>query len=99
MPISYDEEERIYHKGFRDGWVAGHNHGIARPYTDEKVDRARMKAARSKTSPKQKRGPSAYNKKYAAAFKKVAPKFKLKNGGWVKDGFKRAGAAARKLIK
>jgi len=48
---------------------------------------------------KVKRAPSAYNKKYSAAFKKVAPRFKKKNGGWVKDGFKRAGAAARKMIK
>lgn len=48
---------------------------------------------------KTKRAPSEYNKKFSAAFKKVAPKFKKKNGGWVKDGFKRAGAAARKMIK
>jgi len=48
---------------------------------------------------KVKRAPSAYNKKYSAAFKKVAPKFKKKGGGWVKDGFKRAGAAARKSMK
>jgi ribosomal protein L17 len=51
------------------------------------------------SSSKTKRAPSEYNKKFSAAFKKVAPKFKKKNGGWVKDGFKRAGAAARKAIK
>lgn len=49
--------------------------------------------------PKPKRKASAYNKRYAAAFKKVAPDFKKKNGGWKKDGFKRAGAAARKIAK
>jgi len=51
------------------------------------------------SSSKTKRAPSEYNKRYSAAFKKVAPKFKKKNGGWVKDGFKRAGAAARKSMK
>jgi len=49
--------------------------------------------------PKKKRAPSAYNKRYGTAFKRVAPKFKKKNGQWKKDGFKRAGAAARKVAK
>ena len=38
--------------------------------------------------PKPKRKASAYNKRYATAFKKVAPGFKKKTGGWKKDGFK-----------
>lgn len=59
--------------------------------------KAYEKTAASTSKPK--RAPSAYNKKYSAAFKKVAPRFKKKNGGWVKDGFKRAGAAARKSMK
>ena len=46
-----------------------------------------------------KRKPSAYNKKYAAAFKKVKGRYMKKGGGWKKDGFKRAGAAARRMIK
>lgn len=74
MPTSYSEEERIYHKGFRDGWIAGHDHGIARPYLEPKVDTQRMKAARSKTSPKPKRKASAYNKRYAAAYKRLKKK-------------------------
>jgi len=58
------------------------------------------KTARKAYEPaKKKRGPSAYNKKYSKAFKKVEHKFKLKNGSWKKDGFKNAGKAARKLIK
>lgn len=50
-------------------------------------------------SKKPKRSPSVYNIKYSKAFKKLAPKFKKKGGGWKKDGFKRAGAAARKSMK
>ena len=50
-------------------------------------------------APKKKRAPSAYNKRYGKAFKSLAPKFKKKNGQWKKDGFKRAGAAARKVAK
>jgi len=51
------------------------------------------------TATKKKRAPSAYNKRYGKAFKRIAPKFKKKNGQWMKDGFKRAGAAARKVAK
>jgi len=50
-------------------------------------------------SKKPKKKPSAHNLRYAKAFKKHAPRFKKKGGGWKKDGFKRAGAAARKAIK
>jgi len=60
---------------------------------------ARRAYEKEANASKTKRAPSEYNKKFSAAFKKVAPKFKKKNGGWVKDGFKRAGAAARKAIK
>lgn len=42
------------------------------------------------------RKASAYSKKYGKAFKKVAPKYKKKSGGWMKDGFKRAQRAAHK---
>ena len=50
-------------------------------------------------SPKPKRKASASNKRYAAAFKKVKGKYMKKAGGWKKDGFKHAAAAAHKLAK
>ena len=37
-----------------------------------------------------KRKASAYSRAYKRAFKRVAPEFKLKNGNWKKNGFKRA---------
>lgn len=40
-----------------------------------------------------------YHERYGKAFKKLASKFKKKNGSWKKDGFKRCGAAARKEAK
>lgn len=46
-----------------------------------------------------KRKASAYNKRYAKAFKRIQNDFKKKNGQWQKNGFKRAAAAARKLAK
>jgi len=46
---------------------------------------------------KPKRARSAYNRRYAAAFKKVQKKFKKKNGGWMKDGFKRAQREAHRI--
>lgn len=48
---------------------------------------------------KPKRKANAYNRKYAAAFKKVKGKFMKKNGGWKKDGFKFANRAAHKMCK
>ena len=63
------------------------------------------KTARRAYEPKEKSAakpapkPTAYNLAYSKAFKKVEHRFKKKGGGWKKDGFKRAGAAARKLMK
>ena len=48
---------------------------------------------------KKKRKISNYQKKYGAAFKKLAPKYKTKSGKWKKDGFKRCAAAARRVAK
>lgn len=42
---------------------------------------------------------SKYHKAYKAAFKQVAPKYKLKNGKWKKDGFKAAVKAAHKKAR
>ena len=46
---------------------------------------------------KAKRKVSAYNRKYKAAFKKVASQFKLKNGNWKSNGFRSAVRAAHKM--
>ena len=53
----------------------------------------------SDLSPKPKRKASAYSKRYGAAFRKVAPRFKKKNGSWKTNGFKNAQKAAHKLAK
>ncbi len=58
---------------------------------------ANSSAVTAVTKPKRK--ASAYNRKYAAAFKKVKGKFMKKNGGWKKDGFKFANRAAHKLAR
>ena len=44
-----------------------------------------------------KRKVSAYNRKYKAAFKKVSPTYKLKNGNWKSNGFRSAVRAAHKM--
>lgn len=51
----------------------------------------------SSVSTKPKRKKSAYNRRYAAAFKKVQNKFKKKDGGWMKDGFKRTQREAHRI--
>lgn len=55
--------------------------------------------AAGKTKGSRKRKVSAANKKYKAAFAKVKKKYQKKNGGWKKDGFKRAVKEAHKLAK
>jgi len=49
------------------------------------------------TATKTRRKVSAYNRKYKAAFKKVAPRYKLKNGKWSAGGFKRAVKEAHRI--
>lgn len=56
----------------------------------------KSKEARTTTK---KRKPSAYSKKYAKAFKSIAPKHKKKNGSWKKDGYKKAVKAAHAKAK
>ena len=46
-----------------------------------------------------KRKASAASKRYGRAFKKVAPKYKLKSGKWKVNGFRSAVRAAHKLAK
>jgi hypothetical protein len=46
---------------------------------------------------KAKKKVSAYNRKYKAAFKKVAPRYKLKSGKWKAGGFKRAVKEAHRI--
>lgn len=48
---------------------------------------------------KAKRKASAYSRRYKAAFKKLAPKYKNKNGTWKKGGFRSAVRAAHKEAK
>lgn len=57
----------------------------------------RPSAAPIKENAPVKRKPSAYNRRYAKAFKKVAPRFKKKSGGWMKNGFKRAQREAHRI--
>ena len=48
--------------------------------------------------PKKKRS-SAYSRRYKANFRKVAPRFKLKNGKWKKNGFRSAVKLAHKMSR
>ena len=75
--------------------VAGVRGKKAAPKIVEKVALKTAKAVKTK----KKRMRSAYNSKYAKAFKKVAPKYKKKGGGWKKDGFKKAQKAAHAMAK
>jgi hypothetical protein len=63
----------------------------------EAMEEAAEEVALASLNPtKPKRKTTAYQKKYKAAFKSIAPKYKLKNGKWKKGGFKAAVKAAHK---
>ena len=49
--------------------------------------------------PKPKRRSTAYQRRYKKNFKKIAARFKLKNGRWKKNGFKMAVKMAHKMSK
>jgi hypothetical protein len=57
----------------------------------------RVEEAAPIVATKAKKKVSAYNRKYKAAFKKVAPRYKLKSGKWKAGGFKRAVKEAHKM--
>ena len=59
----------------------------------------RKTARRAYEPTPKKRKASAYSKRYGAAFRKVAPRFKKKNGSWKTNGFKNAQKAAHKLAR
>ena len=83
-----------------DDWERGYAAGYHYAMISKGTPSQKMEQVRSLT-PKEKkpRKASAYNKRYGAAFKRLAPKYKKKNGQWKKDGFKRCGAAARREAK
>jgi len=63
---------------------------------------SRQVTHQARSTPKKvakKMAANGYHAKYGRAFKRLAPKYKKKNGSWKKDGFKRCGAAARKVAK
>jgi len=61
------------------------------------IDRmAEIRAGKSVSKRKRKTPKQAA---YSRAFKKLAPKYKKKSGGWKKNGFKNCASAARKEAK
>ena len=77
-----------WERGYDAGYRAAHRTDVR----DITSDRGRPAPAPKK----KKRKVSAYSKRYGAAFKRIAPKYKNKRGGWKKDGFKRAQKAAHR---
>ena len=49
-------------------------------------------------APKGKKA-TAYQRAYKKSFKRVAPKYKKRNGEWKKGGFKKAVKEAHRLVK
>jgi len=99
--------DECYQDGYRAGLEAMlqqvREQGI--PPEIAPAERARLEAKYPKfgkaqiSAPKPKRKPTAANRKYSKAFKKLAPTFKKKNGSWKKDGFKKCSKASHKMCK
>ena len=82
-----------WERGYAAGYSAAHRTDV-RDITTERGMAAPVKEAK-----KPKRKASAYSKRYGRMFKEIEHKYKLKNGSWAKNGFKRASKEARKLAK
>ena len=82
-----------WERGYAAGYTAAHRTDVR----DITTDRGMVAPVEKAQKPKRK--ASAYSKRYGKMFKRVAPKYKLKNGSWAKDGFKRAAKEARRLAK
>ena len=66
----------------------------ARRGTTARRTRFIAQPGRERSKPKKRK--TAYQVAYGKAFKRVAPNFKKKDGGWKKGGFAAAGRAARR---
>ncbi|GAH16367.1 unnamed protein product [marine sediment metagenome] len=86
-----------WERGYDAGYRAASRTDIRDISTDRGIPSTIQE--RKASQPKRTRKPSAYSKRYGREFKRLSPKYKLKKGGWAKDGFKRAQAAAHKATK
>jgi len=75
--------------------LAKYCHECGTALSSSEVSTVEVKAVKAKKP----RKASAYSKKYGRAFKKVAKRYKKKNGSWKKNGFKLAQKAAHKEAK
>ena len=50
-------------------------------------------------APMKKKRSTAYQRKYKANFKKIAPRYKMKSGKWKKNGFKSAVKEAHRMSR
>lgn len=80
---------------FMEGYMAGYNAGYMAATGGLGPGQVPVQED-TPPAPKKKRA-SAYNRRYKAAFKKVAPRYKLKSGKWKAGGFKRAVKEAHKV--
>ena len=63
----------------------------------ERESEGAIEEARSTEKPKRK--PTAANRAYSKAFKKLKSKYMKKNGGWKKNGFSNCCKASHKMCK
>lgn len=91
------EREITYNIGWNAGYEAGLKAGMRG--SDYAAFSGRKEPRAPSTPTKTARKASAYSKRYGKAFKRLAPKYKKKDGSWKKDGFKRCAAAARRAAK
>jgi hypothetical protein len=81
-----------------DDWERGYAAGWRAAQRDDVRDIS-QDMGESRPSPKKKRKASAYNKRYSAAFRRLETKYKLKNGSWAKNGYKRCVKAAHAIAR
>jgi hypothetical protein len=81
-----------WERGYAAGYSAAHRSDVRDITTDRGTPAPVVKAKRTRKS-------TPRDKRYSAAFKRIAPRNKTKNGKWKKGGFGRTVRAAHKAAK
>lgn len=84
---------------WEDGFASGYEAGLKNATSITLSTHPVGKRLVPKKKPRKALKSGGYHSRYGKAFRRLAPKYKKKSGGWKKDGFKRCAAAARKEAK
>lgn len=91
-----------YQRGYMEGYIAAllsQNAAMLQPMDQLVIEGLAAPSVPEMKPAAKKRRQNAYQKRYKSAFRRIAPKYKLKSGKWKAGGFKKAVKQAHKEAK